>query len=295
MTIRSPLLALPLAAVVALARPASAAVPDFHPFDSTQTPQLKPVVSLIRVGDDELRSQAFRLRRAAEVRIHALGEGRNELSDYAWILDAGTRRRVWTMIWSETRDAGGSDKNRLFDGNIKLPAGNYILYYVSDGSHSFGNWNSSPPAEPENWGVTLFPASSRDAGAFAPFESPRVDVLAELLRVRSNRDWHSTFVLEKPTLVRIHAIGEASGNEIVDRGWIEDGKTGRTVWEMSYATTEHAGGGEKNRLYDGTIRLPPGRYRLHFKTDDSHSYGDWNTDPPDDPDSWGIAVYRVQN
>jgi hypothetical protein len=41
--------------------------------------------------------------------------------------------------------------------------------------------------------------------------------------------------------------------------------------------------------------LPAGEYILRFESDDSHSYGDWNADPPDDPEAWGVTVSRVGN
>ena len=54
----------------------------------------------------------------------------------------------------------------------------------------------------------------------------------------------------------------------------------------------YAGGATKNRRFDGVIRLPAGSYVLRYETDGSHSFGDWNAAPPDDPESWGITVYR---
>jgi len=41
------------------------------------------------------------------------------------------------------------------------------------------------------------------------------------------------------------------------------------------------------------LRLAAGRYVLHYRTDGSHAYRDWNGDPPDDPEGWGIAVLRI--
>ena len=77
-----------------------------------------------------------------------------------------------------------------------------------------------------------------------------------------------------------------------DYGWIEDGG-GRRVWEMKYDETDPAGGADKNRIFDGVITLPAGAYVLRYRSDGSHSYNDWNDDPPDDPESWGIAVFRM--
>ena len=32
---------------------------------------------------------------------------------------------------------------------------------------------------------------------------------------------------------------------------------------------------------------------VQYETDGSHSFGDWNAAPPDDPEMWGITVYRA--
>ena len=80
-----------------------------------------------------------------------------------------------------------------------------------------------------------------------------------------------------------------------DFGWIEDAKTGKAVWEMTYRSTDHAGGATKNRRFDGTITLPAGEYILKYETDGSHSFGDWNADAPDDPEAWGITLFRKES
>jgi len=66
------------------------------------------------------------------------------------------------------------------------------------------------------------------------------------------------------------------------------------VWEMTYRTSEHAGGADKNRLFNGAIVLPAGDYILRYQTDGSHSAEDWNGAPPDDPFSYGVRLSRVE-
>ena len=266
-----------------------------RPFDYQPVPDGQTIVSLTGIGDDELRSEGFTLRRAMEVRVYAIGEGTEgdhdeSMYDYAWIVDANSRRRVWTMQYLDTEHAGGASKNRLFDGTIRLEPGSYLVYYQSDDSHSYRHWNSSPPAEARYWGVTVFPSSGTlDRGALAPFERPRSNALAELVRMRDGVNARRSFELDREQSVRVYAIGEGSSGEMYDYGWIEDA-SGRTVWEMTFRMTTDAGGGRKNRLFDGTVRLPAGRYVLHWESDGSHSFGDWNDDPPDDPEGWGITV-----
>ena len=80
--------------------------------------------------------------------------------------------------------------------------------------------------------------------------------------------------------------------EMYDYGWIEETESGKTVWEMTYRMTEHAGGARKNRMESTTLTLKPGEYELHYETDGSHSFGEWNDDPPEDRTHWGITVYK---
>ena len=100
------------------------------------------VVSIIRVGDDEEIEKGFSLKAPTKLRIYALGEGRKrEIFDYAWIYNAKTREKVWEMDNWDADYAGGGRKNLLFDEEIELPAGSYLVDYVSDDSHSFYDWN----------------------------------------------------------------------------------------------------------------------------------------------------------
>src|SRR5213075_3231839 len=55
--------------------------------------------------------------------------------------------------------------------------------------------------------------------------------------------------------------------------------------------TGHAGGAEKNRLFDSVIHLAPGNYLVYYKSDDSHSYDHWNGAPPAEQRYWGISIF----
>ena len=265
-----------------------------RPFKWEPVPTGETIVSLIGIGNNELRQEGFTLRKPMDVRVYALGEGTDrggDLNDFAWIVDASTRRRVWTMQYDETEAAGGATKNRLFDGTLHFAAGSYLVYYQSDDSHSAEKWNDSPPAESRYWGVSLFPASGPlDRSAIGLFEARPRNAIAELVRVGSSRHPHQRFSLDRATTVHVIAIGEGSGGDLYDHGWIENAETGEMVWEMTYRGTIHAGGASKNRMFDGPVRLPAGRYELRYESDGSHAYGDWNDDPPDDPEGWGITL-----
>jgi hypothetical protein len=131
-----------------------------------------------------------------------------------------------------------------------------------------------------------------DIGAYKEEEDE--SILAQLTRVRDHDRERKGFTLTRDTEIRIYAIGEGRDGDMFDYGWIEEASTGKVVWEMTYRMTEHAGGGHKNRLYDDTISLKAGEYVLHYETDGSHSFNDWNDDPPHDPVNYGITLYLVK-
>jgi hypothetical protein len=118
------------------------------------------------------------------------------------------------------------------------------------------------------------------------------NVIARIVKVGDDADRVERFKLDRTTRVRVYAIGEGQNREMYDYGWIENVGTGDIVWEMTYGMTFHAGGHRKNRMVNTTIVLDRGEYKLHYVSDDSHSFGDWNVDPPDDQESWGITLYR---
>lgn len=259
--------------------------------------QQNVIVSLTKVGDDEFKSSGFSLKSDARVHIYAIGEGHgdDELADFGWIVNAKTHEKVWTMERGETYAAGGDSKNRLCDEVITLSKGNYLVYYQTDDSHAYDDWNADPPYDQEHYGITISGAGSGfDPKIAATYEEGTEDgVIAQLVRVRDDRHERQRFTLDRVTKVRIYAVGEAEGDELADYGWIEDVKTGESTWEMTYRMTSAAGGAHKNRMVNRTITLDPGEYQLHFRTDDSHSFNNWNDDAPSDPMHWGITLYRT--
>jgi hypothetical protein len=256
------------------------------------------VVSLVRMKDSESRSQGFTLKRPARVRVYAIGERSNAralMADYGYITDARTRKKVWTMDVDRTSDAGGASKNRFIDEIIELPAGSYIVAYVTDDSHAWGDWNAAPPGDAEHYGITVMTVDAPGGLVEKYVEQKDRNVIARIVRVGDDADRTERFKLDRATRVRIYAIGEGQNREMYDYGWIEDVKSGNIVWEMTYGMTFHAGGHRKNRVVNTTLILDRGEYKLHYVSDDSHAYGDWNVDPPEDQESWGITLYRDEN
>ena len=266
------------------------------PFTYEHVPERATILALTRIGNSESRKQGFTLARPTDVRVYALGEGRSgQMFDYGWITSAASRKRVWEMRYGDTEGAGGDPKNRVVDTTVRLDKGSYVVHYVSDDSHSAEEWNASAPADGRRWGITLLaPQGTLDPGVVARYDDKGdPSILAQLTEVRDDDQARKPFTLPRESDVRIYALGEGSGGDMHDYGWIENAKTGRRVWEMTYRITEHAGGADKNRRFEGILKLPPGEYVLRYQTDGSHAFGDWNAAPPDDPDMWGITVYRA--
>lgn len=257
---------------------------------------ITPLVDLTRIRDDKLVSQGISIQRDMKVRILSIGEGTGDgsMADYGWIMDANTREKVWTMPYSRTDYAGGASKNRKASDVITLPKGDYIVYYATDDSHSYNDWNASRPHEKEMWGITVWAIDEADLGkatAFSPSSFVNKNSLVEILMVRDDEYIRESFVLDEDTRVRILAVGEGSSGEMYDYGVIKD-ESGRTVWEMEYRDTDHAGGANKNREISDQIFLEKGTYKVIYRTDGSHSYSRWNASPPSDQEMWGIMVLK---
>ncbi len=117
--------------------------------------------------------------------------------------------------------------------------------------------------------------------------------IAELVECADDADRQLPFVLDEAAHLRVYAVGELDpGGESAprDHGWIEDAEGG-TVWSMQAERCLHAGGRRDNRVADELLFLPPGRYTLRYRSDDSHASGAWVGAPPRDA-FWGIRLSR---
>jgi hypothetical protein len=251
-------------------------------------------VALVGVGDNADESAGFALREAADLRVVCTGEVLDHRAyDAGFIEDADTGHRVWRFDPVASRAAGGARKNRKVDEVIHLPAGRYVARYCTDEEHSYPGFNAPPPDDPMAWGMVVRTVRPEDRALVQPIDAAaalRSRVVAAITEVGDGQSQSVGFTLERALPVRIVAIGEGTGRRMADSGWIIDARTRKTVWDMEYDLTAHAGGAEKNRLADEAIRLPAGSYLVHFSTDDSHAYGDWNAEPPLDRHAWGITL-----
>ncbi len=260
-------------------------------------PEQNVIAQIRNAGDSEFRRVRFGLSRGTDVCIRAFGEWARKEDrhvDFGWIEDAATLEKVWSMEFDHGDYAAGEDRNRIVRDKIHLDAGTYFLGYLTDDSHSCTRWHDSPPFDPASWGITLRGVGedfSMDiVEAADDTEAPSSIILAPLgdgarRRVR--------FEVKAPTTVKIIALGEGMRGEMYDYGWLLCEDTGEKVWVMRYEDTFHGGGDKKNRRTERVLTLEPGRYALHFRTDDSHSYEDWNAKPPRDPYFWGVTLFEL--
>lgn len=253
---------------------------------------IEPIVEISKVQENQFRSQGFSVEKDMDIRVLCVGEGIHEMVDYGWIVNADTRETIWKMKRRNTEYAGGSKKNRMVDEVIRLNKGNYIAYYVTDDSHSFLNWNDAPPFEAEDWGIKIWSLRKEDEAQVQLFHADSYvneNLIVEILRVGDDEIISEGFELDNNSDIRIIAIGEGRSNEMFDYGWIENNE-GKVVWEMQYRKGRHAGGARKNKIFNDVISLPSGKYKVFFKTDDSHSFPEWNDSPPDEQEKYGITI-----
>lgn len=275
---------------------------DRNVFHLTDAPgRGTPLLEMTRLRDGEFIEQPFRIKKDGELLVYAIGEyaGRErEFADGAWIQKAGSDEVLWEMTYRTTSHAGGASKNRVFDDFVKVPAGDYIAYAVTDDSHSYRRWNAGAPFDPQAWGLTLYPGRGFDAKNFEKLAESDLrtsggDALVRLVHVGNDKRLRREFKLDKQARIRIYALGEGSRGDMYDYGYLVEKKSGNVVWEMTWRNTRHAGGARKNRVFDGEILLDAGEYEVHYETDDSHAFPDWNDSRPRDPRSWGITVSRA--
>lgn len=255
------------------------------------------IVSLTRMRDNDYEEQSFTVSSEQRVLVYAIGEyssGSREFVDYGGIRDATTGRVVWDMTGRNTEHAGGAEKNRMFDGSVTLEPGAYTAFYVTDGSHSYRDWNSSAPYDQQHYGLSIYPTKGTNTSALKLISADELEkdanILARITRVRDGARVRERFTLEKQSRITVYAIGEGTGGRMYDYAYIIDNATGKDVWEMTFRRTDHAGGASKNRVFSDEVLLPAGEYEVVYVSDDSHSFNDWNAAPPSDPINWGVTI-----
>ena len=130
-------------------------------------------IRLAPLGNGQDVERTFTLDAETRLRIHAVGEILlTDRYDYGWITDERADDLVWEMTRSNTEPAGGSRKNRRFDGIVTLPAGTYTVHFRTDGSHAFGDFSQGSPSDPSAWGIVVERAEAPAPPALPPAPPP---------------------------------------------------------------------------------------------------------------------------
>jgi len=252
------------------------------------------------LSGDEKKEYLFEVLDPIELNIYAIGQLGNQEEaqpvDYSRIEDALTGEVVWQFSRDNTTWAGGIQENRIFHGERMINPGIYRTVDVTNHRHHYNSWVGNPPFNPRGWGLHLSTSDHEGVKKFDPWKQRRP--LIKFDRVEDDEEHSSSFTISEPISVVFYALGEITGpGNGYDLAWLEQHQSNgrsRTLWEMSWEGSIHAGGHRKNRKEVKFLRLVPGNYTLHYESDGSHSYEDWNSDKPDYPERWGVAMFPVQ-
>jgi hypothetical protein len=115
------------------------------------------LVDLTGLGNEQEVSETFELDATHDVFVRAVGEiTLNSRFDFGWIENASTGARVWEMTYDNTVSAGGAGRNRLYEGVLKLPAGEYRVNFQTDFSHAYGDFPAGEaPDDAAAWGIQV--------------------------------------------------------------------------------------------------------------------------------------------
>ncbi|MEM1095095.1 MAG: hypothetical protein AAGJ10_10865 [Bacteroidota bacterium] len=244
-------------------------------------------------GDGEQEELLFEVKEPMVVGVRAIGEISQTPDDYSWIRNELTGEKVWSLTKESTEHAGGVAENRIALTKLRLAPGVYTAGTDTDRGHDYDEWYGNPPLDPLFYGLTLRAIPARDSVHAVPFDpwSSRGS-MAEIMRVTNNQQLSTQIRLERPLKAIVSAMGEISSS-VYDYGWIVDDRTGDTIWELSDENSSWAGGNENNRVGTAFLDLQAGSYTIHYRTDGSHAYNDFDDGAPDNEERWGIALFAL--
>ena len=111
-----------------------------------------------------------------------------------------------------------------------------------------------------------------------------------LLEAGNGENLKTEFEVSKTTTYLIAMMGEGRDEYLFDYGFITT-QDQDTIWSgYEGDKAYYAGGALKNRLRYDAITLEPGGYALHYISDNSHAFANFNETLPDSPEFWGISI-----
>lgn len=250
------------------------------------------IVKILQVNRNEYKKQKFSLKKDTKIDIHHTGERKEGQNyDYARVYELKTHRVVWPDSETLYKHAGGAEKNVESIQEVNFPAGDYVVSYVTDGSHAYDSWNGLPPSEPGRWGIVV--SCKKSDSDKVSDKVAEFNPLVDLRGAGNNDNLFQGFEITQDMDLRLICLGEFI-DEAYDYGWIEKAGTHEKIWQLDDRNSEPAGGHKKNVKFNDLIHLEKGQYVLHYISDDSHSYLAWNEAPPYEQELWGISLWPLE-
>ena len=281
------------------------------------------------MGDDESSEVTIEVKSDIRVRLYGAGEIDREVRDFAYVDDLEANNRRWSLNLENSEYGGGASINRQFQTELLLKKGHYTVGYQTNDEHAYEDWEGNPPYFPSQWGVTVsvpsnkrhlvrlltddeewnepraeqefagmaavdgtaYQGISTSSSAIAELSGGEENFLLAFNQLGNGIDTSSVFVLEEKTQLHIISLGEITkSGERYDYGTIQEKNSGTIVWQLDLEHSVPAGGHDSNRMFNGMVVLEPGTYEVRFKTDETHAFGAFDTQPPTHPEAWGITI-----
>ncbi|MDO9172115.1 MAG: hypothetical protein Q7W29_09810 [bacterium] len=278
------------------------------------SPAWADAVRLAAPEPGNLLSAGFRLETAGEVEIVAVGLRQKFAGSdavRAWLLRRGDEAPVWCQDPDAGEPVGSSRLLRRGAARVRLEPGDYVLYLAAGrGSRqgkAFHQWQSvlndladllnreDPQARPGDYFGKCEASVTPSGGLVLLPAAPPPPAWPVVVRPAASHIATVPFRLTRTARLTVAVTGEAGegGDQALDYGWIEDARTGRTVWTAEDATPRPAGNAAVNVRWEDTLALNAGDYLAGFLSDAVHGPGDWHDLPPYDPEAWGLRLMPV--
>lgn len=117
-----------------------------------------------------------------------------------------------------------------------------------------------------------------------------------ILKVGDKADSTVKFDVLKPAHYLAISVGEGvaeMSQMLQDYGWIDNDKSEKVWTAVNLFSSFHLSGALKNRISVGILTLDTGEYSLHYKSDENHSYGNFNDVAPMESAWWGIQLVEI--
>ncbi len=254
----------------------------------------------------KLYARTFELKEEGRVVVEGKGSLVYDtlLAAYGWVLQLPEGHVMWRLA-----PGSGEGKNGMVYQRDTLfwPAGTYRIYFTTLGEarsassqgllgqleRLLGNDASAWKKQASQWFLHVRPEGAwREIRRDVVQKEASTSILWEGSPLGNDQYVDVWFKVRDTLRIYLQAQGEWRSEE-KDRGWLEEGLSGKRLWDMTPERTRHAGGVRWNRLGKDTLLLAAGLYHALFFTGTSHAYRTWEANPPYNPTFWGMRLVSL--